>query len=66
VERLRRWIPFSQGVDLAARIPGSRLVPLDTRHHLKRPNEPAWAHFLREVDGFLAEDDSTSPPAADV
>ena len=55
-------IPFEQGVQLASRIRGSRLVPLDTSNHLLRPDEPAWAHFLREVDAFLAEDESTASP----
>ena len=55
-------IPFSQGREYAARIRGSRLVPLDTRNHLMQPDEPAWAHFLRELDAFLAEDDSTNDP----
>ena len=55
-------IPFEQGVALAARIQGSRLVPLDTRNHLLRPDEPAWADLLAEVDAFLAEDESTPSP----
>jgi pimeloyl-ACP methyl ester carboxylesterase len=55
-------IPFSQGREYAARIRGSRLVPLDTRNHLMQPDEPAWAHFLRELDAFLAEDESTTDP----
>ena len=50
-------VPFSQGVAYASLIPGSRLVPLDTRNHLMRPDEPAWTHFLAEVDAFLADDD---------
>jgi pimeloyl-ACP methyl ester carboxylesterase len=55
-------IPFSQGREYAARIKGSRLVPLDTRNHLMQPDEPAWAQFLRELDLFLAEDESTNDP----
>ena len=39
----------------ASLIRGSRLVPLDTRNHLIRPDEPAWEHLLRELDDFLAE-----------
>ncbi|WP_392543767.1 alpha/beta fold hydrolase [Oryzobacter telluris] len=49
-------IPFEQGVALASLITGSRLVPLDSRNHLLRPDEPAWTHLLAEVDAFLAED----------
>ncbi|HEX5967742.1 MAG TPA: alpha/beta fold hydrolase [Intrasporangium sp.] len=55
-------IPFSQGREYATRIRGSRLVPLDTRNHLMQPDEPAWAQFLRELDAFLAEDESTNDP----
>ena len=55
-------IPFSQGRELAARIRGSRLVPLDTRNHLLLADEPAWAHLLGEIDAFLAEDESTWSP----
>lgn len=55
-------IPFEQGVSLAGLIRGSRLVPLDTRNHLLRPDEPAWTHLLDELDAFLAEDGSTWSP----
>ncbi|GAA4404761.1 alpha/beta fold hydrolase [Fodinibacter luteus] len=55
-------IPFEQGLQLASLIRGSRLVPLETRNHLLRPDEPAWARFLAEVDAFLAEEESTGSP----
>lgn len=55
-------IPFSQGREYATLIKGSRLVPLDTRNHLLTADEPAWEHLLREVDAFLAEDESTISP----
>ncbi|HEX6057003.1 MAG TPA: alpha/beta fold hydrolase [Intrasporangium sp.] len=51
-------IPFEQGREFAALIPGSRFIPLDTRNHLMRPDEPAWEVFLREVDAFLAADEA--------
>ena len=60
--RDEKRIPFDQGLQLASRIRGSRLVPLDTQNHLLRPDEPAWGHLLREVDAFLAEDESTGSP----
>jgi pimeloyl-ACP methyl ester carboxylesterase/DNA-binding winged helix-turn-helix (wHTH) protein len=47
--------PFEQARRLAALIPGSRLVPLASRNHLMRADEPAWAHLLAELDAFLAE-----------
>jgi len=50
-------VPFDQARQLAALIRGSRLVPLDSRDHLLRPDEPAWRRFLEEVDAFLAEDE---------
>lgn len=55
-------IPFSQGRELASLIRDSRLVPLPTRNHLMRPEEPAWEAFLRELDEFLAAEESTSDP----
>jgi pimeloyl-ACP methyl ester carboxylesterase len=55
-------IPFRQGLELAGGIRGSRLVPLDTRNHLMQPDEPAWEHLLREIDAFLAEEESTQSP----
>lgn len=52
--RDERRIPFDEGREYASLIRGSRLVPLDTRNHLIRPDEPAWAHLLYELDQFLA------------
>jgi DNA-binding winged helix-turn-helix (wHTH) protein/alpha-beta hydrolase superfamily lysophospholipase len=46
-------IPFEQARELASLIPGSRLVPLDSRNHLMRPDEPAWSMFLDELERFL-------------
>ena len=45
---------FEQSRKLAALIPGSRLVPLDSANHLLPAQDPAWKHFLAEVDAFLA------------
>ena len=28
-----------------------------------QPDEPAWAQFLRELDSFLAEGESTNDPS---
>jgi pimeloyl-ACP methyl ester carboxylesterase/DNA-binding winged helix-turn-helix (wHTH) protein len=47
-------VPFSAARELATLIPGSRLVPLDSRNHILTNFEPAWPVFLREVDRFLA------------
>ena len=40
--------------ELAALIPDSRLVSLESRNHILTSFEPAWAVFLDEVDRFLA------------
>jgi len=47
-------VPFDQARLVAASIPGARLVPLASRNHLLRADEPAWAHFLSEVEAFLS------------
>lgn len=47
-------IPFSQARLMASTIPGAKLVPLDSRNHLVFEHEPAWKHFLDEVEAFLA------------
>ena len=44
---------FEQSRLLAALIPGSRLVPLDSSNHLLPERDPAWKHFLAEIDAFL-------------
>jgi pimeloyl-ACP methyl ester carboxylesterase len=44
---------FEQSRILASLIPGSRLVPLDSCNHLLPERDPAWRHFLAEIDSFL-------------
>jgi pimeloyl-ACP methyl ester carboxylesterase len=44
---------FEQSRLLAALIPGSRLVPLDSSNHLLPERDPAWKQFLAEIDAFL-------------
>ena len=46
-------VPLEQARQLASLIPGARFIPLDSRNHLLRADEPAWEEFLREVDAFL-------------
>ena len=48
-------IPFREGRLLAASIPGSRFVALDSNNHILLGDEPAWPVFLAEVEAFLAE-----------
>lgn len=47
-------VPQAQARELAALIPDSRLVLLDSRNHILLQDEPAWAVFLAEFDRFLA------------
>jgi pimeloyl-ACP methyl ester carboxylesterase/DNA-binding CsgD family transcriptional regulator len=48
-------VPFSQGQLLAQRIPGARLVPLDSANHDLLENEPAWPVLADAVRAFLGE-----------
>ena len=48
-------VPAAQASELAALIPDSRLVLLDSRNHLLTASEPAWAEFLSRIEDFLAE-----------
>jgi pimeloyl-ACP methyl ester carboxylesterase len=47
--------PLGQGRQMAALIPNSRFVSLESRNHLLLEHEPAWAQFLDEVERLLAE-----------
>lgn len=58
-------IPFEVGRQLAAAVPGARLVPLEGRNHVLLEHEPAWARFVEEVRAFLAaESEATTNPSA--
>ncbi len=46
--------PLSAAEELAALIPDSRMVALDSNNHLLTAAEPAWRVFLDEVGRFLA------------
>ena len=48
-------VPFDQGQDLAAGIPGARFAVLDTANHILPVTDPAWARCARLVQDFLAE-----------
>jgi pimeloyl-ACP methyl ester carboxylesterase/DNA-binding winged helix-turn-helix (wHTH) protein len=48
-------VPFDEGRRVAAGIPDSRFVALESRNHLLLPTEPAWGVFLAEVRRFLAD-----------
>jgi pimeloyl-ACP methyl ester carboxylesterase/DNA-binding CsgD family transcriptional regulator len=57
-------VPFEEGRQLAALIPGARFVPLQSDNHILLEGEPAWARFLAETRSFLAEVDAQ--PAAGI
>lgn len=46
-------IGFEAGKELAAGIPGSHFVELDSANHVLLEHEPAWQHFLAEMRRFL-------------
>jgi DNA-binding NarL/FixJ family response regulator len=46
-------IPYKQGRDLAALIPGAQFVPLESKNHVLLDDEPAWTRFLEEVRYFV-------------
>lgn len=48
-----RRVPFEMGCELAALIPGARIVPLDSNNHLILEHEPATEVFFKEVSEFL-------------
>jgi pimeloyl-ACP methyl ester carboxylesterase/DNA-binding CsgD family transcriptional regulator len=56
-----RMNDFEHGRMLATRIPGARLVALDSDNHILLGDEPAWPVFLEEVRGFVATDGAPAP-----
>ena len=46
-------VRFTEGQELAAKIPNARFVPLESRNHILLADEPAWPIFLAEVRSFL-------------
>ncbi|MGE0007028.1 MAG: alpha/beta fold hydrolase [Parvibaculaceae bacterium] len=48
--------PFSEGMFIAAGIPGARFVALEGRNHLILENDPGWPGFRDEVARFLSGD----------
>jgi pimeloyl-ACP methyl ester carboxylesterase/DNA-binding CsgD family transcriptional regulator len=48
-------VPIEEGRMLAALIPNSRFVQLDSENHMPLADEPAWPRLLEEVRRFLGE-----------
>jgi pimeloyl-ACP methyl ester carboxylesterase/DNA-binding CsgD family transcriptional regulator len=55
-------VPFETGRRLAALVPGAEFVPLESRNHLLRKDEPAWPRFFSALDGFIGV--RPAPPRA--
>ncbi|MFQ5809340.1 MAG: adenylate/guanylate cyclase domain-containing protein, partial [Armatimonadota bacterium] len=55
-------VPFGWGRELAASIPNSRFVPLDSKNHYLLEHESAWSDFLSEVRRFLGVSDTPRHP----
>ena len=52
-----RLVPFAAGGrELAAGIPGAKLVVLETDNHGFGPLDPTYPQYLQALDDFLAED----------
>ena len=51
-----RSTSFDNAVSVCAAIPGSRLVPLQSRNHILLADEAAWQVFRAEVTAFLEPD----------
>ena len=56
-------VPFAEGRLLATLIPGARFVPLESRNHILLEHEPAWRHFIDELNDFLGAPEPERPPA---
>jgi pimeloyl-ACP methyl ester carboxylesterase/DNA-binding winged helix-turn-helix (wHTH) protein len=50
-----RRAPLAEGRSLATLIPDSRLVVLDSANHILLRDEPGWARFVVELNGFLGD-----------
>ncbi len=59
-----RVVPVEEGCLLAALIPGSRLLLVDSANHILLAHEPAWEQFLDAVDDFLGVPPGPTRPAA--
>lgn len=56
--------PLDEGRVIAAGIPGSRFVMLESNNHILLAHEPAWSTFLLEVRTFLGVDPTPSVAVA--
>lgn len=59
-------VPFDQGRQTAAHIPGARFTILDSRNHVLMRTEPAWSYFWDEFYRFLGVDAKLSTSTREV
>ena len=57
-------VPYDEGRQLAAMIPGARFVLLESRNHILMEDEPAFARFAAELDAFLPGSESAQAAAS--
>ena len=60
-----RVVPVEEGRLLGARIPGARLVLLESANHILLADEPAWSGFLAELHAFLGTERVPPQPVVD-
>ena len=56
-------VPFEAGRRLAAAIPNARFLPLESKNHILRADEPAWLNFKKELNEFLGADEQINSSA---
>jgi pimeloyl-ACP methyl ester carboxylesterase/DNA-binding CsgD family transcriptional regulator len=56
-----RVVPAEEGRLLAARIPGARLVLLESANHILLSDEPAWDECVAELHAFLGTEPARAP-----
>jgi len=60
-----RSTSFDNAVSVSSRIPGARLVSLESRNHILLADEPAWSVFINEVSAFLEPERRTHAERTD-
>ncbi|HLW49220.1 MAG TPA: alpha/beta fold hydrolase [bacterium] len=50
-------VPFEEGRQMAALIPGARFIPLEGKNHLPQEGDPCWQPLIVKVRRFLGADE---------
>lgn len=58
-------VPFEEGRQLAAAIPGARFIPLESNNHILLEEEPAWQRFVQELYSFVGTASPLQTPPDD-